>query len=105
MLEYRNTPIPNRGYSPTQLFMNRTLKSKLPTPENLLSSNVVDPITVQNNIKKSREKQKYYFDRTTRELEPLLINDKVTIQNGKIWTPGVVVGQYNKRSYLVQNEN
>lgn len=103
LLEFRNTPIPTRRYSPAQLFMHRVLKSRAPTTSVILEPKVIDPSLVQNNIKRSRDLQKSYYDRNTRNLKPLSIDDKVTIREGKHWGPGKVVGHFNNRSYLVQN--
>ena len=55
---------------------------------------------------KRQEKQKMFYDRRTRELPKLNVNDNVYIQKEKVWEPAVVVEKTdNSRSYIVKTEN
>ena len=42
LLSYRTTPLPNNGYSPSELLMNRKLRDNLPTTENELRPKIPD---------------------------------------------------------------
>ena len=104
LLEYRNTPITGLQYSPAQLLMSRTLRSKLPTSEKLLQPKVVD---AHADLQRRQESQKAYYDRRTVPLKQLQPGDVVRVQRGKVWDPAIVTGVCDQqpRSYIIQNEH
>ncbi|ESO86502.1 hypothetical protein LOTGIDRAFT_167020 [Lottia gigantea] len=87
LLEYRNSPVVGMFYSPAQLQMSRTLRTKLPTTNQLLEPKVVNPY---NELHDRQHRQKHYFDRGSREAESLKAGDVVRIRNYKTWEPGVI---------------
>ncbi|KAH3849271.1 hypothetical protein DPMN_091667 [Dreissena polymorpha] len=53
-------------------------------------------------MQKSKAQQKSNFDKTSRTLAPLSVNDSVRIKLGKIWKIGRVMKVHSDRSYIVQ---
>jgi hypothetical protein len=88
LLNYRNSPIANLNYSPAQLLMSRSLKTKLPVHENHLMPKVVD--NAKALLDNRQDKYKQYFDCGTKPLSTLKIGDSVRVLNGKTWDPAVV---------------
>ena len=104
LLEYRNTPL-DSGYSPTQLLMGRRTKSVVPIAQARLKPQTVKPSDLKQKMDKLKSKQKQYFDKNTKQLQPLEIDDSIRMQTGKIWTPGRVISKHSKRSYNIQTHN
>ena len=104
ILSYRNTPIDNLG-SPAQLLMNRRLRSKLPVIQKQLKPKVISQKTVHEKLTKKQQKQKFFYDKSSKNLSKLNPGDTVRVQNDKKWEPGVVVeNATTPRSYHVQTE-
>lgn len=104
LMDYRSSPL-DIGKSPAQLFLNRRLKTTLPTAAELLKPEVVgDDIHVQ--LRKRHEIQKHYYDkRAGSELPVLKEKDTVMMRSrdGSGWTRATVVSNHhNPRSYVVQ---
>lgn len=104
LLEYRNTPL-ECGFTPVQLLTGRRIKSVVPITNALLKPKTVNPELVKNKIEMSKSRQKSYFDRNTRSLEPLYVNDSVRVQFGKQWIPGKIISKQGERSYNVQTKS
>ena len=79
ILEYRNTPIDNVG-SPAQLLMSRRLCTCIPTVSNRLKPEVVNFKSAQAQMQQQKMQQKYYHDRGSKELPPLMKGDKACMQ-------------------------
>ena len=79
ILEYRNTPIDNVG-SPAQLLMSRRLRTCIPTVSNRLKPEVVNFKSAQAQMQQQKMQQKYYHDRGSKELPPLMKGDKAYMQ-------------------------
>ena len=92
MLVYRNTPISGLEYSPAQLLMSRMLKDKLPTPTTLLFPKFVQE--AHRSLSARQERQKKYHDRGTKILPPLQVGDPVRIQQGRIWSPTIIMEKH-----------
>ncbi|KAK9872695.1 hypothetical protein WA026_018829 [Henosepilachna vigintioctopunctata] len=58
LMEYRNTPLPQLGFSPAQLLLNRILKTQLPTSENALKTELVNADEFHEKYKKKQISQK-----------------------------------------------
>ena len=102
LLEYRNTPITGLEYSPAQLLMSRTLRSKLPTAEKLLQPKVDD---AHKALKRRQVCQKTYYDKHAAPLAPLRPGDVVRVQHGNSWEPAIVADFWDQpRSYTIQTE-
>nr|CAI5851190.1 unnamed protein product [Callosobruchus analis] len=104
IMEYHATPLPNMKYSPSQLFLNRLLKTKLPVSDKLLRPMTIDHKQIQHNLKCKQAIQKANYDKTARNLPALEIGDNVLIQQNKTWKKGKVVDKVNDRSYIVKDE-
>eukprot|EP00731_Ephydatia_muelleri_P036364 Em0242g3a len=83
ILEYRNTPIDNVG-SPAQLLMSRRLRTCIPTVSNRLKPEVVNFKSAQAQMQQQKMQQKYYHDRGSKELPPLMKGDKAYMQSKRI---------------------
>ena len=92
MVEYRNTPISGLEYSPAQLLMSRMLKDKLPTPTTLLFPKLAQE--AHRSLSARQERQKKYHDRGTKILPPLQVGDPVRIQQGRIWSPAIIMEKH-----------
>ena len=104
LLEYRNTPISDLEYSPAQLLMSRMLKDKLPTPTTLLFPKL--PREAHKSLSARQERQKKYHDRGTRVLPPLQVGDPVRIQQGRIWSPAIIMEKHEApRSFRVRTKD
>ena len=101
ILQYRNTPTDNLG-SPAQLLMNRRLRSKLPVTLKHLKPKVISQKIVHEKLTQKQEKQKYFYDKSKRNLNDLRPGDTIRVQSEKKWEPGVVVQKADTpRSYHV----
>lgn len=103
LLEYRNSAIIGSKFSPAQLLMSRTLRSKIPILNNALQPTLV------NNFKLVREnknmKTKLYYDKNAEVKnnnnfhpgQKIMFRDLLT----KTWKPGKIINKYNTpRSYV-----
>ena len=101
---YRTSPLAC-GLSPAQLFFGRRLRGKLPIAAPLLETSSSN---FARNFEKEREVYKKYYDRGTKPLKPLHINDRVRIfdSTSKTWGDVGHVMQYDgPRSYIVKTDN
>lgn len=79
LLDYRNTEITDLRLSPAQIFYGRRLKTKLPTTTLLLKANNTQDI--RRKLKERQNKQKHYYDKESKPLEPLKNGQKVLIHD------------------------
>ena len=106
VLDHRNTPTQGMQASPAQILMNRRTKTLLPTTASLLK-----PATTYNAELKhmSKEKQKSYFDRHAKDLEPLDEGQCVRMkpfQKGRDeWKSAVITKRLDERSYELEMDN
>ena len=104
LLEYRNTPIDDAG-SPAQLLMSRRLRSIIPTTNAQLKPKVLDPHKVKEKLRLKQEKQKHYFDQHAKHLPTLQKGERIRIQMGSHWKPGVVTEHAETpRSYRIRTD-
>ncbi|XP_055591841.1 uncharacterized protein K02A2.6-like isoform X1 [Uranotaenia lowii] len=104
LLEYNTTPVASMGYSPSQLFFGRMIKTHLPIAPDLLIRNCIDEKEVQKKRKQKRANQKLYYDRSAKHLPPLNIGEKVIFRkNAKEWHYGIVYRIVNERSYVIKD--
>ncbi|XP_071114814.1 uncharacterized protein [Haliotis cracherodii] len=107
-LNYRNTPQKGHTYSPAQRMMNRRTRTLLPTPNQLLQPQVVDPEIVYREIRGKRISSKTQYDRSSgTEHEPIETGSYVYAklppnQRGKPWAYGQVIHKDNTRSYTIK---
>lgn len=106
LLEHRNTPLDDLA-APAQLLISRSLHSILPTTNNHLKPNVVDPELAREKMEQKQATQRHYYNKGTRELKPLANGEEVHIQT-KLgnWKPATVLGQQTTpRSYTVRTKD
>ena len=106
LLDLRNTPNQDIGYSPVQRIFGRRTKTLLPVSENLLAPRYADKVQERLHQQKSREM--YYYDGGVKELPMLKEGDVVRVRpkgNEKSWTKAVVEGQVDIRSYQIRTED
>ena len=70
LLHLRNIPIDGIGKSPVQLVMGRRTRTLLPTSPKLLQP-LYNTDKIQSELYHRQEKQKKYYDRNAKPLEPL----------------------------------
>ncbi|KAE8737878.1 hypothetical protein FOCC_FOCC016658 [Frankliniella occidentalis] len=103
LLQYRVTPIPDLGVSPSQMLMNRLLRTKLPIKTALLEPCIPD---IKNNLFYQQQKMAQYYNRTANNKEiNYSIGDYVYTRNvlTNEWEPAIVVDICDEpRSYMVQ---
>lgn len=105
LLDFRNTPTEGIGTSPAQRLFGRRTKTLLPTPTKLLETSGAQNVT--DKLRRSKNKQEYYYNRGTKELVPLEPGDSIRIKpraGGKRWIKAEVDSQVNIRSYNVTTE-
>ena len=101
LLEFRSSPISGMEESPSELLMSRKLRTRLPTPKDLLKPIPRPTSQVRQQLLSRQRSQKNFYDRVTRPLPELHQGEAVRIQQGREWKPAVVVKQHvAPRSYL-----
>lgn len=58
LLNYRNAPVANLEYSPSQLLMNRVLRTKIPANGNQFKPSNIDHESVHRSMIQNQQKQK-----------------------------------------------
>lgn len=77
VLEYNTTPVASLQVSPSELFLGRLLKTKLPVSDSLLTRNKLPENFIQEKIEKKKDRQKYYYDRNAKSLPLLNVVDSI----------------------------
>lgn len=104
LMEYRNTPIPEIGFSPTQILMSRMCRSKLPVKDALLEPRIVSG--VKQLLGKLQAKSCKYYDRRASDRKAIVPGDAVVVKRGKTWEPARVVDKANTpRSLIIKTED
>ncbi|CAB3978563.1 retrotransposon-like family member retr-1 [Paramuricea clavata] len=83
LVEYRNTPVTGMTYSPSQLLMSRTTRTKIPISKELLLPAV--PINAQQQLEQRQNQQKQNYDKSTKPLPPLEIGESIHLRQDSIW--------------------
>lgn len=105
-MDYRNTPL-DIGLSPAQLFLNRRLKTSIPTAAPLLKPLGLDAKEIVAKLKSLQLKTKIQFDKHAGPgLEPLRAGDAVFLYTEGKWKSGQVLERHSSpRSYVVQSSD
>ena len=105
LLEYRNTPIDNVA-SPAQILMSQRLRSHLPTTQNQLKPQVVEPEQMKEKLEEEKAKQKSFYDQGSKIQSELKEGERVRLQVESKWKPAVIEEKLQTpRSYILQMEN
>ena len=101
ILQWRNTPTEGVDASPAQLLYGRRTQTRLLVARKQLKTTLIEGVTKK---KKSKEKQKRYFDRQSRTLKKLSTGDVIRMRcpGDSKWSLGKVIEVMGFRSYLVQ---
>ena len=105
ILDYRNTPTQGIGSSPAQRLMSRRTKTLLPTTNQLLQPQARKQAEERAKLIERQQKQKWYYDRTAKDLKPLEKGDAVRMKplrpGEKKWRKALVIEKRDQRSYTV----
>lgn len=103
LLEYRNTPLPSIGYAPSQLLLNRIVKTKMPTTYKNLYPKIIDQEDITSKLINNSNKIKQKYDETAKDLPDLEKDDGILFQKNNSWNKGKILKKYNDRSYLLKD--
>lgn len=103
LMEYRATPN-DSGYSPSQLFLCRQIKTTLPSMQDFYPA-IPARKKYQTFMEQKRNRAKYNYDSKHRvkPLDPLQPEDKVWITDTKEYGK-VIKQETGPRQYLIQNQ-
>lgn len=100
LMEYRNTPVTGMTYSPSQLLMSRTTRTKIPVTQELLKPKIATEVKQQ--LLACQHQQVHYYNQGAKPLTDLKPQEAVRLRQGKTWVPAVVNEKAETpRSYLV----
>lgn len=102
LLEWRNTPSEQLKLSPVQVMYGRRTRSTLPTTDVLLRPE--NAILASQRLSSSKERQKQYYDRGSKERPPMAIGQTVrfkTDPNSGQWRKGEITETLPYRSYNI----
>ena len=105
LLNYRNTPLCDVGVSPSQLLQSRSLRTKLPIDEKLLTPKLVNLSEIEEKINNSKLKQKINYDKNSKITEvEFTEGEHVLLRNIKrnIWEKAKIIKKLEFKSYLVE---
>jgi hypothetical protein len=105
-LDFRNTPTEGLASSPAQRMLNRRTKTLLPMSNRLLKPELHTNIAQKQERNQAR--QAFYYDKTSKELEPLKDGDVVRVKPQKRdpkWIKAKVEKQVDVRSYQIRTED
>lgn len=104
LLQYRNTPINETGATPTELLFGRSTRNLIP----FCNNKTIDLNKYKESLINKQLKQKEYFDRGARTLNPLKEGDIVKIHHEHRVVPhrnGIITKKATgPRSYYVKTE-
>ncbi|KAI5720179.1 hypothetical protein M8J77_003057 [Diaphorina citri] len=102
LLNYRNTTIAGMSLSPSELFMNRKLKTKLPVNSEILQPKMNE--NVEDKWERKVNNQKEQYDQHAKPLPELSVGENVFMKLNDVWVPGKIVAIHeNPRSYIVHS--
>lgn len=107
LLNFRNTP-KNNAPSPAQLLFSRTLRTRLPTTNNVLKPTVYSRDSYLDT--KCQDRIRRNYNNNARDLEGLAVGKDILFKKGPNpkapWVQGKIINKNEKyRSYTVQDDN
>ena len=99
----RNIPRDDVLGSPTQRMLGRRTRTGLPTKDSLLKPDFVRSDRINQGLEEDRERQKWYFDRNTREIPKPKVGDAVRLHTKSGWQPAEMLKPFNKYSSVVKS--
>ena len=83
-MDYRNTNIEEIGMSPSQLFLDRRIKTDMPVTTPLLLQSPSGNSEIKSRMKLCKDQYKFYYDKHAgNQLRPLREGENVIMQRGK----------------------
>lgn len=107
LLSFRNTPILNNTYSPSQILMSRYLRDNLPSNDKKLMPNVVNKFKLEQQINQSQKISENSYNKNVRFRDELDENEIVWYQFKPkgVWYKGKIVEKVRDRTYKILREN
>ena len=106
LLDWRNTPSEQLKLSPVQILFGRRTRTLMPTPDSLLMTGRENE--TRENLVKSKERQKFYYDRHTKEKPSLNKGQTVRVKldtTQPTWEKGEIESVLPYRSYRVRTQD
>ena len=89
--------------------MGRRTKTLLPTTDQLLQPQASNSSDDRAKLIERQQKQKWYYDRTAKDLKPLEKGDAVRMKplrpGEKKWRKALVIDKHDQRSYTVETSD
>ena len=103
LLAFRNTPTEGFDTSPAQRLMGRRTRTTVPIHHKLLEPEKVDG--VMHQLKRQKERQAMYYDRSAQDMPELEVGDHVWVQpnDGPQWSEKRVIEYLGNRSYRLED--
>ncbi|XP_063360590.1 uncharacterized protein K02A2.6-like [Cydia amplana] len=106
LLNFRNSPVTGETYSPAQLLMSRSLKTRVGNGNALLKPRTIDRRLFKDERSARINNYKSNYDRGTRALPQLNPNDTVRVKQNKEWVKSQIVNQaQDGRSYWLRTND
>ncbi len=100
LLSYRTSPL-ECGMAPAEMLMNRKLRTTLPSCSEQKAN-----VKIKQKLKRLKDRQKFYYDRAAKHLQPLLTDDVVRIKSDENWSKkATVMQEVAPRSYTVKTDD
>ncbi|KAK3875930.1 hypothetical protein Pcinc_019228 [Petrolisthes cinctipes] len=105
ILEWRNTPSEQTGFSPAQRMFAHRCRMPLPVSQELLLPEVDREGRAYDKHQQARKIQAAYYNLATKPLPPLTTGNQVALQvpGSTSWVPGTVVHSLPHRAYEVES--
>jgi len=102
LLEWRNTPSQQLGYSPAQILFGRRTRTRLPSTPQLLAT--PESPAVKRSLERAKERQAQYYNVGAKERPPLTKGQTVRVKlaNNAEWAKGKIDRVLPYRSYEVR---
>ncbi|KAL1447288.1 hypothetical protein WDU94_008932 [Cyamophila willieti] len=109
LAEYRATPIPSLGVSPSEMLMGRLINTKIPVCKNKLKPlNELGKVheSVLKNMSEHQKSYKSYYDKKSKVEKPFEEGENVLMRQGEKWVKGRIVEKLENypRSYVLETE-
>ncbi|CAB3992101.1 sec1 family domain-containing 2 [Paramuricea clavata] len=92
LMEHRNTTVTGMTYSPSQLLMSRTTRTKIPIYPKSYYYQQCQSMHMQQQLEQRQNQQKQNYDKSTKPLPPLEIGESIHLCQDSIWVPATVSG-------------
>ena len=104
LLDWRNTPSEQLGASPAQVMFSRRTRTRLPTPDVLLSA--PGAVAAQDALTASKQRQASYYNRGAKERPTMSVGQTVRVRYDESdWRKAEVARVLPHRSYDVRLED